>query len=283
MEAFRDCSGLTSVIIGNSVTSIGESAFSGCSHLISVIIGSSVSGIANFAFYYCTQLKDVYCLAEIVPEIYKSTVLPTYVFSNYGTLHVPAVALVEYKVAEFWRDFKNIVAIEDGDIPGPDTGKCATPAISYVNKTLSFSCETEGVSYVCEIKDADVKKFFDSEITLTATYEISVYATKSGYENSDVATAALVWADAIFTETPTGPTAVRSSLCEAPALITTKRGVITVQSEANGQPIAVYGVGGQLLGSSVVSNGQATVSTSLAAGSVAIVKIGDKAAKVVVK
>ncbi len=31
--AFSDCSGLASVTIGNSVTSIGESAFNGCNKL----------------------------------------------------------------------------------------------------------------------------------------------------------------------------------------------------------------------------------------------------------
>lgn len=34
-EAFRECSGLTSVEIGNSVESIGESAFNGCRDLTS--------------------------------------------------------------------------------------------------------------------------------------------------------------------------------------------------------------------------------------------------------
>ena len=50
-----------------------------------------------------------------------------------------------------------------------------------------------------------------------------------------------------------------------------------------GLPIAVYSTDGQLHGSSIVSNGQTTVSTNLQAGSIAIVKIGDKAVKVVVR
>lgn len=45
-EAFRNCSSLTSVTIGNGVTSIGYGAFWGCSSLTSVTIPSSVTSIA---------------------------------------------------------------------------------------------------------------------------------------------------------------------------------------------------------------------------------------------
>ena len=44
-DAFRGCSGLTSVTIPNSVTSIGYGAFYGCSGLTSVTIPNSVTSI----------------------------------------------------------------------------------------------------------------------------------------------------------------------------------------------------------------------------------------------
>ena len=59
--AFSGCSGLTSVTIGNGVTSIGYQAFSGCSGLTSVTIGNGVTSIGDFAFYYgCYKLIEVY-------------------------------------------------------------------------------------------------------------------------------------------------------------------------------------------------------------------------------
>ncbi|MBQ5642624.1 MAG: leucine-rich repeat domain-containing protein, partial [Bacteroidaceae bacterium] len=58
-SAFRGCSGLTSVTIGNSVKSIGESAFEGCKGLTSVTIGNSVEIIGKSAFSSCSGLTSV--------------------------------------------------------------------------------------------------------------------------------------------------------------------------------------------------------------------------------
>ena len=57
--AFEYCTGLTSVTIGNSVTSIGGFAFSGCSGLTSITIPDSVTSIGSRAFYNCTGLTSV--------------------------------------------------------------------------------------------------------------------------------------------------------------------------------------------------------------------------------
>ncbi|GHT12598.1 hypothetical protein AGMMS4956_07450 [Bacteroidia bacterium] len=57
--AFFYCSGLTSVTIGNSVTSIGDMAFFYCSGLTSVTIGNSVTSIGSYAFYDCSGLTAV--------------------------------------------------------------------------------------------------------------------------------------------------------------------------------------------------------------------------------
>ena len=56
---FGCCSGLTSVTIGNGVTSIGELAFYNCSGLTSVTIPDSVTWISNYAFWCCSGLTSV--------------------------------------------------------------------------------------------------------------------------------------------------------------------------------------------------------------------------------
>ena len=57
-EAFRGCTGLTSISIPNSVTSIGDCAFNGCTGLTSVIIPNSVTSIGNGAFSGC-RLENI--------------------------------------------------------------------------------------------------------------------------------------------------------------------------------------------------------------------------------
>ena len=57
--AFRNCSGLTSVTIPNSVTTIGDFAFEGCSGLTSVTIPNSVTSIGDYTFSACSGLTSV--------------------------------------------------------------------------------------------------------------------------------------------------------------------------------------------------------------------------------
>ena len=57
--AFAYCSGLISVTIPNSVTSIGEGSFYSCDGLKSVTIGNSVTSIGSSAFSYCRSLMSV--------------------------------------------------------------------------------------------------------------------------------------------------------------------------------------------------------------------------------
>ncbi len=59
VQAFRYCSGLTSITIPNSVTTIGNSAFSDCTGLTSITIPNSVTTIGNYAFYGCTGLTSI--------------------------------------------------------------------------------------------------------------------------------------------------------------------------------------------------------------------------------
>ena len=58
-SAFRGCSGLTSLTIPSGVTSIGYSAFSGCSGLTSLTIPSGVTSIGSEAFQGCSGLTSL--------------------------------------------------------------------------------------------------------------------------------------------------------------------------------------------------------------------------------
>ena len=208
-------------------------------------------------------------------------------YTEYATLHVPAASIEQYKTTEPWSNFGTIVAT-DSTLPTP--GKCATPTISYSNGELTFSCDTEGAEYVYEITGNDIKKGYTANVSLTAsltvTYNISVYATKAGYKNSNSIQAKLCW---IKPQKPqTGGITDEDAIAEVqavPVLIQTQGNTITVQGAEAGTEIILYGVKGVLvrLDSAIATTGTASLDTSRLSGSVAIIKIGNKTIKVLIK
>ena len=111
-DAFSFCSSLTSITIPNSVTSIGIYAFQHCSSLTSITIPNSVTSIGREAFAKCSNLKNVYCYAEKIPNIDSSIFADSYI--EYATtLHVPSSAISYYKTTYPWSRFRTIKAIEE--------------------------------------------------------------------------------------------------------------------------------------------------------------------------
>ena len=58
-QAFKDCNGLTSITIPNSVTSIGQYAFWNCSKLSSITLPGSISSIEMGMFENCFNLTSI--------------------------------------------------------------------------------------------------------------------------------------------------------------------------------------------------------------------------------
>ena len=194
-SAFKDCTSLRTVTIGNGVKDIHQYSFSGCNSLKTVTVGNSLKKIGKYAFEKCAELADFYCYAELLTnDEAEISRLYTYAnafegsYINLSTLHVPSSAINDYMSAEPWSSFGKFVAVDNGaDLP-----KCATPEISCANGELTFSCATDGVEYEYEITSEDVRKGSASKVKLAETYKVSVYAKKEGYRNSDVATKELL-------------------------------------------------------------------------------------------
>ncbi|MBO4444539.1 MAG: leucine-rich repeat protein [Bacteroidaceae bacterium] len=68
-----------------------------------------------------------------------------------------------------------------------------------------------------------------------------------------------------------------------PATVVLTQGQVTVNGANDGTSISIYNANGVLLGAAISWNGSATIDTSLHAGNVAIVKVGEKSVKVIAK
>jgi len=145
--AFYDCSGLTSVTIPNSVTIIGEGAFLECSGLTEIkvekdnpnycsldgvvfnktkttlvlypsgkqgfyTIPNSVTRIGEMAFSSCKGLTSITCKANVPPTCGSSA------FDGVDKsipLYVLAGRVDAYKTANQWKDFTNVLPIQQAE------------------------------------------------------------------------------------------------------------------------------------------------------------------------
>ncbi len=175
--AFYNCSSLTSVVIPNSVTNIGDYVFYNCYGLTSVEIPNSVTSIGMNAFRSCSSLTSVtsYISEENVfpinADVFK------YVSTNACILSVPYGAKDTYESTEGWSNFANILEMNPTDfaLTIPDTG--------YATLYLDYATEiSEGVEvYIAKEVVGNVLKMELVEDVLPANTGVLVKAPAGNY------------------------------------------------------------------------------------------------------
>ena len=177
-NAFSDCASLTSITIGNNVTSIESSAFSGCTALNEITLSASVKSIGENAFAGCTKLYDIYCYSMEPPTAYESS------FANYNAfLHVPCDNQRVYLLDLLFGNFKYIECIEAETTP-TDT-VVVTP--SFNDAEFIWPSNSSADSYTLAISK-------DGEIFCTLTFNangqltgIAFAPSRNGQHNAPAA------------------------------------------------------------------------------------------------
>ena len=131
-------SGLMTVQIPDNVISVGMDAFAYCSQLSTVEIGSNVKRL-NQGVFYSSEVKHVYVKAKTPPTI------GNYLFSSKPIIHVYAESLAEYE-ASAWaeygtlvgdlEDYENLTLIKDMDTLSQE-GHEAGPAYDLFGRRVS--------------------------------------------------------------------------------------------------------------------------------------------------
>ena len=111
--AFYKNMNLRTVVLPETLTTIGEGAFEECVSLDSITIPANVTEIKDYAFSNCTALKYIACEALVPPTC------GTYTFDNVDTenciLEVPASAVNAYATTAPWSEFNKKVSLVDGE------------------------------------------------------------------------------------------------------------------------------------------------------------------------
>ena len=206
-NAFDYFSMLTSVTIGNSVTSIGNKAFKGCTGLTTlnfnaencsgsissymfesnnvlskITIGENVTKIPNKAFVNCISLDSIIIAAENPPTIYGST------FDSNLSLNTPVIVpcgIVEnYEDADFWYNFRHIQqspdcgvsytinAISANPSRGSVTGSGTYPAGSTITLTANANDGYQFASWNDDNTDNPRTITVTEDATFIASFEV---------------------------------------------------------------------------------------------------------------
>lgn len=141
------------LVIGNSVTAIGENAFAGIETLKKVSIGESVKTIHNNAFYNCVNLETIFNYRQTPTNAYSTAFDGVDKFEC--KLYVLPSSIDMYKAAAVWRDFYYTYAIGAEETTVTTNDVTVEPQDNAA--TVTWPTNDNAASYTIQItKDGEV-------------------------------------------------------------------------------------------------------------------------------
>ena len=257
--AFFRCSGLTSISIPNSVKNIGKGTFNGCTGLTSISIPNSVTCIGDFTFNNCTGLTSI-----TIPN--SVTSIGNAAFQSCFALTSVTIPNSVTSIGDF--AFSSCSSLTSITI-GSGVNYIGSLAFAYCSNRTDVYCYAENIPNT----NTDA---FDGSYPEKATLHVPD-ASLQAYKTTDPWSSFGMIAGLSTEINPieNGDT--------TPVLIQNNGGTLTIQGVADGTLISVYATAGIQAGTTVSQNSHATISTSMQQGDIAIIKIGERNIKFLLK
>jgi hypothetical protein len=312
--SFSGCSSLADIIIGNQVDTIGARAFENCKMLQIISIPKSVKLVDNYTFAGCSDLKS-FIIANREEELTLGSNNNSPLFADCALDSVYIGGNITYKTSSsygyspFYRNTSlRTVVITDKETeisPNEFYGCTNLQNFSIGDGVESFGdwafsgCSSlKSLSFGTQLKTIGKEAFSDCTavtqiVSKAATaptcdtqalddinkWNCTLYVPKGSLTSYK---AANQWKEFFFIEEGTDNTGIGHVLADD-ILIQAENGRIIVNGIDEGTNITIYNINGTLIGSAISQRGNTVVDLNLPTGSIAIVKIGDKSVKIVVK
>ena len=174
-SAFSGCSSLTSITIPNAVRTIENSTFSNCSSLVSITIPYSVRTIEDRAFYNCTSLASV-----TIPNSVRT--IGHTVFSNCSSL---ASVTIPNSVTSIGPEaFSGCSSLASVILPNSMTG---------ISRNMFSGCSSlVSISIPNTIRHIDSDAFFDCSSLTSITLPYSLYIDSRAFSGCSSLTSVVI-------------------------------------------------------------------------------------------
>jgi hypothetical protein len=193
VDAFYNCSGITSITLPVGLTTLEDWAFENCTGLTTISLPASLSSIGSDALYNCTGLTFIDVNNPIPVNLSSKTDVFFGINKNTCILNVPYRTASLYTSANQWKDFANIVESANGFSLAATSARIGSAAGSTTTVALNANVSWTAASDQAWLTVTPASGTQSSTLTFTAeantsitTRSATVTVSASGYDSQTV-------------------------------------------------------------------------------------------------